>query len=103
TAVRLVRPRGLQVIAGAGSNNTTHAAHLHQLAKSLGADASLQVNPYYNKPSQEGLYRHFMTIADSCDLPIVLYNIPGRTAVSLSIQTIERLAKHPNIQAVKDA
>jgi 4-hydroxy-tetrahydrodipicolinate synthase len=91
------------VIAGAGSNNTQHAIHLHKLAHELGADAALQVNPYYNKPSQEGLYRHFMAIADSCDLPICLYNIPGRTGVALSPETVERLSKHPNIQAIKEA
>jgi 4-hydroxy-tetrahydrodipicolinate synthase len=103
TAVDIGRPLGLKIIAGAGSNNTTHAIHLQKLAKKLGADASLQVNPYYNKPSQEGLYRHFSAIADSCDLPICLYNIPGRTGVALSPETVERLAKHPNIQAIKEA
>ena len=91
------------MIAGAGSNNTAHAIELHKFAKSAGADGSLQVNPYYNKPSQEGLYRHFMAIADSCDLPICLYNIPGRSAVALSTETVERLSKHPNIHAVKEA
>lgn len=103
TAIEVGRPLGLKVIAGAGSNNTAHAIHLQKLAKQLGADAALQVNPYYNKPSQEGLYRHFMAIADSCDLPICLYNIPGRTGVALSPETVERLAKHPNIQAIKEA
>ena len=97
------RDNGLRIIAGGGSNNTEHAIHLHRLARAVGADASLQVNPYYNKPSQEGLYRHFMAIADSCDLPIVLYNIPGRTGVCLTINTIKRLAEHPHIQAIKDA
>lgn len=103
TAVDVARPLGLKVIAGAGSNNTAHAVHLHRCAHSVGADAALHVTPYYNKPSQEGLYRHFMSIADSCGLPIVLYNIPGRTSVALTIETIERLAEHPNIQAVKEA
>jgi 4-hydroxy-tetrahydrodipicolinate synthase len=102
-AIEIGRPLGLKIIAGAGSNNTEHAIHLHKLARELGADAALQVNPYYNKPSQEGLYRHFMAIADSCDLPICLYNIPGRTGVALSPETAERLAKHPNIQAIKEA
>jgi 4-hydroxy-tetrahydrodipicolinate synthase len=102
-AIEVGKPLGLTVIAGAGSNNTAHAIELHRFAHQAGADASLQVNPYYNKPSQEGLYRHFIAIADSCDLPIVLYNIPGRTGVCLSHETIERLAKHPNIQAIKDA
>lgn len=103
TVLEAAKPLGLKVIAGAGSNNTQHAIELHKFAHQAGADASLQVNPYYNKPSQEGLYRHFMAIADSCDLPICLYNIPGRTGVALSPDTIERLARHPNIQAVKEA
>lgn len=102
-AVEIGKPLGLRVIAGAGSNNTAHAIDLHRFALRAGADASLQVNPYYNRPSQEGLYRHFMAIADSCDLPIMLYNIPGRTGVLLSADTIERLARHPNIRAMKDA
>ena len=101
--IEVARPLGLQVIAGTGSNNTQHAIHLHRFAHVAGADASLQVNPYYNKPSQEGLYRHFSEIADSCDLPIVLYNIPGRTGVAINPATLERLAQHPNIRAVKDA
>ncbi|HWB20506.1 MAG TPA: 4-hydroxy-tetrahydrodipicolinate synthase [Phycisphaerales bacterium] len=102
-AVELARPLGLSVIAGAGSNSTAHAIELHKFARSAGADASLQVNPYYNKPSQEGLYRHFMSVADSAELPICLYNIPGRTGVALTPETVERLAKHPNIQAIKEA
>jgi 4-hydroxy-tetrahydrodipicolinate synthase len=85
------------------SNSTQHAIHLQKFAKAAGADASLQVNPYYNKPSQEGLYRHFMAVADCCELPICLYNIPGRTGVALSPETAERLARHPNIQAIKEA
>lgn len=102
-AIETAKTLGLKVIAGAGSNCTAHAIELHRFAKAAGADGSLQVNPYYNKPSQEGLYRHFMAIADSCDLPICLYNIPGRSAVGLTPETIERLAKHPNIQAIKEA
>lgn len=102
-AVKTGRPLGLQVIAGAGSNSTSHAIHLHKLAASLGAHASLQVTPYYNKPSQEGIYQHFMAIADSAELPIVLYNIPGRSAVVITPETIERLSKHPNIVALKEA
>jgi 4-hydroxy-tetrahydrodipicolinate synthase len=97
------RGHGLQVIAGAGSNNTAHAVELHRFAHGAGADAALHVSPYYNKPTQEGLYRHFSTIADSCGLPIVLYNIPGRTNVTLTADTIERLAVHANIQAIKEA
>jgi 4-hydroxy-tetrahydrodipicolinate synthase len=103
TTIEVAHSLNLKVIAGAGSNSTAHAIELHKFAKDAGADASLQVNPYYNKPSQEGLYRHFMAIADSCDLPICLYNIPGRSAVALSPETIERLAKHPNIHAIKEA
>jgi len=72
-------------------------------AADLGADAGLSVNPYYNKPSQEGLYRHFMAVADASDLPVVLYNIPGRTGVTLHPDTVARLAQHPNIVALKDA
>ncbi|HMN95241.1 MAG TPA: 4-hydroxy-tetrahydrodipicolinate synthase [Phycisphaerales bacterium] len=101
--IAVAKPLGLTVIAGAGSNSTAHAAHLHAFAAAAGADASLQVNPYYNKPSQEGLYRHFMTVAESADLPVVLYNIPGRTGVALAPATIERLASHPNIRAIKEA
>ncbi len=101
--VELAKSHGLQVIAGAGSNNTEHAIHLHRFAHAAGADAALHVTPYYNKPSQEGMYRHFMAVADSCGLPVVMYNIPGRTCVALSADTIERLAAHPNIQAITEA
>ncbi|MHC4320067.1 MAG: 4-hydroxy-tetrahydrodipicolinate synthase [Planctomycetota bacterium] len=97
------RGHGLQVIAGAGSNCTAHAVELHRFAHAVGADAALHVSPYYNKPTPEGLYRHFCTIADSCGLPIVLYNIPGRTNVTLTAGTIERLAAHANIHAIKEA
>lgn len=105
TTIQAARPLGLQVIAGAGSNDTAHAVRLHRLATEAGADAALQVVPYYNKPSQEGLYRHFMTVADASNLPIVLYNIPSRTGVTLSIDTIERLAERAPDQviAIKDA
>jgi len=102
-AVRVGRAAGLQVVAGAGSNSTAHAVHLQKLAFQLGADAGLQVTPYYNKPSQEGIYRHFMAVADSCDLPIMLYNIPGRCGVAILPETVERLATHPNIVAIKEA
>ncbi len=103
TTIEAARPEGLTVIPGAGSNNTAHAVELHRFAARAGAHAALHVCPYYNKPSQEGLYRHFATIADSAELPIVLYNIPGRTGVALTLDTLERLAAHPNIIAVKDA
>jgi 4-hydroxy-tetrahydrodipicolinate synthase len=91
------------VIAGTGGNSTSEALELHTFAKRAGATACLSVNPYYNKPSQEGLYRHFMTLADRVDLPIVLYNIPGRTGITMSPQTVARLNKHPNIVAIKEA
>jgi len=91
------------VIAGVGANATTEAVHLHTEAKNLGATAGLSVNPYYNKPSQEGLYRHFMTLADTVDLPIVLYNIPGRTGITMTPQTVARLNSHKNIVAIKEA
>jgi 4-hydroxy-tetrahydrodipicolinate synthase len=101
--IEVARAEGLAVIAGAGSNSTAHAVHLHRFAHASGADAGLQVTPYYNKPTQEGMYRHFMTVADSCGLPVVLYNIPGRSAAGLTIETIARLAEHPNIVAIKEA
>jgi 4-hydroxy-tetrahydrodipicolinate synthase len=91
------------VIAGVGGNATSEALELHAFAKKVGATAGLSVNPYYNKPSQEGLYRHFMTLADKVDLPIVLYNIPGRTGITMTAQTVARLARHPNVVAMKEA
>jgi 4-hydroxy-tetrahydrodipicolinate synthase len=91
------------VIAGVGGNATSEAIELHTIAKRAGATAGLSVNPYYNKPSQEGLYRHFMTLADRVDLPIVLYNIPGRTGITMSAQTVARLFEHKNIVAIKEA
>ena len=100
--VEAVRRR-VPVIAGTGANATTEALELHSFAKKAGADAGLSVNPYYNKPTQEGLYRHFMTLADRVDLPIVLYNIPGRTGITMTPQTVARLNKHPNIVAIKEA
>lgn len=103
TTVEVAHARGLRVIAGTGSNCTAHAVERHRAALALGADAGLQVSPYYNKPSQEGLYRHFMSVADACDLRVVLYNIPGRCGVSILPETVERLARHPNIVAIKEA
>ncbi|MFW5884197.1 MAG: 4-hydroxy-tetrahydrodipicolinate synthase [bacterium] len=91
------------IIAGTGSNSTAEAVRMTQLAKDVGATATLQVTPYYNKPTQEGLYRHFMTIAEATDLPMVVYNIPGRTARNVENETMLRLATHPNIVAVKEA
>ncbi len=91
------------VVAGAGANSTAEAIELSKHAKSYGADATLQVVPYYNKPTQEGMYRHFRAIAEAVDIPIVLYNVPGRTVADMSNETILRLAEIPNIIAVKDA
>jgi 4-hydroxy-tetrahydrodipicolinate synthase len=91
------------IIAGTGSNSTSEALYMTSRAKKLGADASLQVAPYYNKPTQEGLYRHFKTIADEVDLPMIIYNIPGRTGQNIETGTIVRLAEHPNIIGVKEA
>ena len=100
--VEVARGR-VPVIAGTGANATSEALELHAFAKRAGANACLSVNPYYNKPSQEGLYRHFMTLADKVDLPIVLYNIPGRTGITMTPQTVARLNEHRNIVAVKEA
>jgi 4-hydroxy-tetrahydrodipicolinate synthase len=91
------------VIAGAGSNSTEEALMLTRHAKEVGADAVLSVTGYYNKPSQEGLYRHYATIAEAVDIPIVLYNIPGRAIVEISVETMARLSKIANIIGVKDA
>ncbi|UFN50787.1 4-hydroxy-tetrahydrodipicolinate synthase [Roseomonas sp. OT10] len=91
------------VVAGAGSNSTAEAIRLTRHAKEAGADAALVVTPYYNKPTQEGLYRHFMAIADAVELPVIIYNIPPRSVVDMSVETMARLARHPNIVGVKDA
>lgn len=91
------------VIAGAGSNNTLEAISLSQHAQKVGADALLIVTPYYNKPNQEGLFQHFKAIASAVDLPIFIYNIPGRSVVDMSVETMTRLAQIPNIVGVKDA
>lgn len=91
------------VIAGAGSNSTAEAISLIKHAKSAGADAALVVTPYYNKPTQEGLFQHFKAVHDAGDLPILIYNIPGRSIVDMSVDTMARLAALPNIVGVKDA
>ena len=93
----------LPVVAGTGGNSTAEALELTEFARRVGATATLQVCPYYNKPTQEGLYRHFATIAEQVDLPMVLYNVPGRTAVSLAPSTVARLAKLENVAAIKEA
>jgi 4-hydroxy-tetrahydrodipicolinate synthase len=93
----------IPVMAGTGSNSTDEAVSLTRKAKDAGADAVLLVNPYYNKPTQEGLYRHYMTIADAVDIPQVIYNIPGRTGGKIEPPTMARLAVHRNIVGLKDA
>ncbi|MGH7045021.1 MAG: 4-hydroxy-tetrahydrodipicolinate synthase [Stellaceae bacterium] len=95
--------RRVPVIAGTGTNSTDHTIALTRAAKEAGADAALVVCPYYNKPTQEGLYQHFKAVHDAVDLPIVIYNIPGRSSVDMSNATMARLAKLPNIVGVKDA
>lgn len=91
------------VVAGTGSNNTREAVRLTAAAKRDGADAALLISPYYNKPTQEGLYQHFATVARESNLPLIVYNIPGRTAVTIAPETLVRLAEIPNIVGVKDA
>ena len=93
----------IPVIAGTGANSTLEAIELTREALALGAHASLQVVPYYNKPTQEGLYQHFKTIAEAVDIPVILYNVPGRTVADLAHDTTMRLAQVPNIVGIKDA
>jgi 4-hydroxy-tetrahydrodipicolinate synthase len=95
--------RRVPVIAGTGSNSTAEAIDFTQHAKKAGADAALIVLPYYNKPTPEGQYRHFKAIHDEVDIPIIIYNVPPRSAVDMSVETMARLAKLPNIVGVKDA
>jgi 4-hydroxy-tetrahydrodipicolinate synthase len=101
-AVEAARGR-VPVIAGTGGNSTAEAIELTRHAKQVGADATLQVVPYYNKPTQEGLYRHFRKIAETVDLPVILYNVPGRTVADLSTETTLRLSQVPGIVGLKDA
>jgi len=91
------------IMAGAGANATAEAIELTRFARSVGADCTLQVVPYYNKPSQEGLYQHFKAIAEAVDLPVVLYNVPGRTVADLQHETVLRLAQVPGIVGIKEA
>ena len=91
------------VIAGTGSNSTAEAISLTRHAKEAGADAALVVTPYYNKPTQEGLFLHYTAIADAVDLPVIIYNIPPRSVIDMSAETMGRLARHKNIVGVKDA
>ena len=92
-----------QIIAGTGGNSTDEAIRLTKAVKPMGVDATLQVTPYYNKPSAEGLYRHFATVAECTDLPIVLYNVPGRTGKEIPLDTVVRLSTHPQVGAIKEA
>ncbi len=102
-AIETVRGR-VQVIVGTGSNSTAEAIAMTQEAERLGADGTLQVCPYYNKPSQEGVYRHFKAVADSTKLPVLLYSIPGRSGIEIAVETVARLAQDcPNITAIKEA
>ncbi len=102
TAVSQVNGR-VPVIAGTGANSTNEAIVLTKKAKELGADACLLVAPYYNKPTQEGLYQHFKAVAQAVDIPQILYNVPGRTGCDITNETVLRLAIHPNIVGIKDA
>jgi 4-hydroxy-tetrahydrodipicolinate synthase len=95
--------RRIKVVAGTGANSTKEAIELTEYAKKVGADACLSVVPYYNKPTQEGLYQHFKAVADRVDLPLILYNVPGRTVADMQTDTTMRLASHPNIVGIKDA
>jgi 4-hydroxy-tetrahydrodipicolinate synthase len=101
-AIKVARGR-IPVIAGAGSNSTAEAIGLAIHAKKAGADAVLVVTPYYNKPTQDGLLRHYTAIADAADIDIIIYNIPGRSVIDMSVETMAKLAKHPRIVGVKDA
>src|SRR5512143_907088 len=102
TTIELARGR-IPVIAGTGANSTTEAIELTECAKKAGAASGLSVVPYYNKPTQEGLYRHFRTIAEKVDLPVILYNVPGRTVADLANETVLRLVQVPGIVGLKDA
>ena len=93
----------MPVIAGTGSNSTKETVELTEIAKNLGADMALVVAPYYNRPTQEGMYQHFRKVAEDVDLPLVLYNIPGRTGVNMLPELVARLAQIPNIVAIKEA
>src|SRR6201984_3357513 len=101
--VEVSKAKRVPVIAGTGTNSTEHTIALTRQAKQAGADAALIVCPYYNKPTQEGLFYHFKAVHDAVDLPIIIYNIPGRSAVDMTNATMARLAKLPNIIGVKDA
>ena len=101
TVIKTANKR-IPVVAGAGANNTREAIVLAQAAEKLGADYTLSVVPYYNKPSQEGMYQHFKAIAEAADIPMIVYNVPGRTVVDMCNDTIIRLAQIPNIERLKE-
>jgi 4-hydroxy-tetrahydrodipicolinate synthase len=100
--VKTVNKR-VPVVAGAGSNSTSETIELAQYAKKAGADGVLLITPYYNKPTQEGLYQHFKKVADTVDIPVILYNVPGRTSVNMLPSTVARLREHRNIVGIKEA
>lgn len=100
--IKFARGR-VPIIAGSGSNSTAEAISLTREAKKWKADAALLITPYYNKPMQDGLYAHYLAIADAVDIPQILYNVPSRTSVSINPETVARLSKHPNIVAIKEA
>jgi 4-hydroxy-tetrahydrodipicolinate synthase len=97
------RPSGATIVGGTGSNDTRHAVHLTEVASELGVDATLSVTPYYNKPSERGIVRHYEEVARATDRPILLYNIPGRTAVNMGPELLARLAQIENVSGVKQA
>ncbi|AGP30954.1 4-hydroxy-tetrahydrodipicolinate synthase [Corynebacterium terpenotabidum] len=103
TAIRAELGSGVKLVAGSGTYSTAESVELSRAAEAAGADGLLVVTPYYSRPSQEGLYRHFTTVADAVDTPICLYDIPSRSVVPIEADTMRRLAAHPNISAVKDA
>ncbi|MCR4430253.1 MAG: 4-hydroxy-tetrahydrodipicolinate synthase [Tepidanaerobacteraceae bacterium] len=102
-AAKSIAGKRAKVIAGTGSNSTRHSIELSERAQDIGVDGLLLVAPYYNKPTQEGLYMHFKMIAESVDIPVILYNVPGRTAVTIEPETLAKLSEVKNIAAVKDA
>jgi len=103
TVAKSVSSGRAKIITGGGSNETAHAIQLYKASEKAGADGAMIVTPYYNKPSQAGVLTHFRLIADATDLPVILYDIPGRAGIPISYDTFHRAAKHPNIVAVKDA